>query len=153
MLRILSIILLTACSAIPPQAQQVTFTLETMPYEQLAEKCAEYPRSVACTDGIVYVQGEESRKVIMLNVEYLNWADINAKCKTGSCFDNGTLYTSASYSAQDRFRMGEIGDELNMEFGLNLDFNRRAQLGHEVYTHILGNSQDEKYANGAPWFD
>jgi len=140
-MRLFILLLVLAGSA---QADQVTFAIESMPYKELAVKCAKWPTAIACTTDAVYVQGKPKRTVIMIGVEYLTWKQLGKLCKSTSCYKDGTLYTSSKYSPQDKGRMGELGDILNTAFNLGLGFNRCTDAGHEFYTHILGNGTDAR---------
>ena len=134
-------------------SQRVTVAIESMPYDQLSIECSQWPNAIACTTATgVYVQGRPKRTVIRLTVQYLNWADLGDRCGRftghGSCYSGGTLYTSSKYN--DSYHIAGIGDLLDDNFNLNLDFNRRSDLGHEFYTHIMENGKDSKYGSSTP---
>ena len=154
-------ILLTSCAALDrmgtdtsrTDAVYVDVVIESLPYAQLREKCAQWPNAVACTvKPAIYVQGEPKRTPVKFTVQFLNWADIGDKCGrftgNGLCFEDNTLYTSSGYTSP--YRLGAIGDEIDKAFNLGLDFNRRANLGHEMNVHILKVGQDPTHTNGTP---
>ena len=163
LLTILIALILTTCAGLDrlgtddsrTDAVHTVFAIESMPYDQLAKKCREWPTARACTIGTsIYVQGESKRTVVIFTTQFLNWADLGDKCGrftgTGSCYEGGILYTSSGYGNYDRYRMGGIGDEIDIAFGLGIEFNHRSYFGHEVYTHILGIGQDARYISGPP---
>ncbi len=120
---------------------QTRVTVEVMSYDQLAIKCAEWPRAVACAtaDGHINLQGEPATHTMLLNVQFMDWGDIGDKCgrfKEPACHDSTTLYLY-EYDITDPYKMGVIGDHLAHMMNINVGMNRRHSLGHELF-HTLG---------------
>jgi hypothetical protein len=156
-MRLILLLLITGCSFIDQPGNgrtdsvQVVVAVESMPYSDLAIECARWENARACTTETgIYVQGSPKRTVIRFKVQYLDYRALGDKCGrftgNGSCYEDGTLYTSSNYTGDKVAGMGDLIDEA---FDLGLAFNYRESLGHELHTHILGNGTDPRYGRGS----
>ena len=119
-MRYLILLLLTAC-ATAQHADPVRITVQVMP--SVDEVCSQFGRPRACAiNGTAYIQGKRQFVSMLIDPEYIN-----------------------SLPDDDE---GEAGDMLADKLGLDLEFNRREELGHEALRHIFS---DTKHGNrGTP---
>ena len=137
---------LTACAVTETRTDnvQTTLVLEIVDYDTMREKCSQWQNARACTvDGRVVMHGwKEGTHLLNLNVQFLSWKDIGAKCGRAfgspSCYKDNTLYTY-EYNVFDVTKTSSTGEILaellNLEEGL---LNREETLGHEFHAHVLG---------------
>ncbi len=107
----------------------VRLTVEVMP--NIAEPCAEWPNATACKTDKVYIQGEPQRVTMLMNIQFTEWGDKPR-------YEAGTLYTYAYPTIGHSYEMGLVGDLLAEALDLDIGFNRRTSLGHEVMAHVAG---------------
>ncbi len=150
---ILTVVFLAGCAGISPTWSElwgepdartdlidVRLTVQLMPFDQLQEICGEMVGLRACGNpDRVYIQGDPAVHTVKLKIQFLSWTDIADKCgwNTAACYDSGTLYTYP-YDVTDTYKMGAIGDLIAEAMNLDLPFNRRAHLGHELMAHVAG---------------
>ncbi len=116
----------------------VRLTVETMPFDELQEICGLMVGLRGCGNPErVYLEGNPSVSTMKLQIQFMSWDGIADKCgwNTAACYEDGTLYTYP-YDVTDTYRMGTIGDLINEAMGMDLPFNRRVHLGHELIAHV-----------------
>jgi hypothetical protein len=123
---------------------QTTLVLEIVDYDTMRERCSQWKNARACTvNGRVVMHGwKEGTHLLNLNVQFLSWKDIGAKCGRAfgspSCYKDNTLYTH-EYNVFDLEKMGSTGEILAQLLSLEEgQLNRNDTLGHEFHAHILG---------------
>ncbi len=122
-------------------AVSILVTVETVSVANLDVICNKRA-TIACFVGDhIYLQGEPGVYSMEITVQYLSWADIGDKCGrfTGgpACYEDATLYTSSTYSLNNEYQLGVIGDLVAEAMGIDIGLNLRVQLGEEIL-HQLG---------------
>ncbi len=143
---ILISLVLTSCALAETRTDkiQTSFVVDIVDYNTVRERCSQWQNARACTvDGRIVMQGwKQGTHLLNLNVQFLSWKDIGAKCGRAfgspSCYKDNTLYTY-EYNVFDPDKMGSTGEILaqllNLEPG---HLNNEDTLGHEFHAHILG---------------
>jgi len=126
-MRYLLILLLTGCVTYKKSGEWVTepffnfqktqvisvrITVHVVDRDTLDKVCSKWGIVAACTiNGTAYIQGKPQNVTMKLSPEYINSLPINEAA---------------------------AGDKLTEKLGLELEFNQRADLGHEFKAHIMG---------------
>lgn len=143
---ILISLLLTGCAVTETRTDnvQATLVLDIVDFDTMREKCSQWKNARACTvDGRIVMHGwKEGTHLLNVNVQFLSWEEIGAKCGRAfgspSCYKDNTLYTYA-YNVFDLSKTSATGEILAQLLDLeDGHLNREETLGHEFHAHVLG---------------
>lgn len=127
---------------IPKDPIDVHLTVDTLPYAELEAICGEMRGLRGCgSPRRVYLLGDSELVYSMkFKVQYVAYKDMKATCGSNDpCYRDNTLFTYP-YDTKGRksaYYMGIIGDLIGEAMVIDLGFNQRRNLGHELMAHIV----------------